>query len=228
MLETIADKVWGVRSSLKTGLGAVFPLRATVVRLADGGLWIHSPVRFSDAEAAEIDALGPVRHIVAPNAFHHLYAGDAAKRWPQATLSKAPPLVKKRPDLAPANVLGEGAPAWSTDEIDLVELAGAPMVREFAFFHRASGALMLTDSAFNITEPATTWSGIWFRMTGAYKVFTQSRIYAMVIKDKAAAAAAGRRVLEWPIRVVVPCHGECVTEDAHAALGRAWAKMLAG
>ena len=43
----------------------------------------------------------------------------------------------------------------------------------------------------------------------------------MVIKDKAAAAATGRRVLERPIRVVVPCHGECVADDAHAALGRA-------
>jgi hypothetical protein len=38
----------------------------TVVRLADGGLFIHSPVSLDGALRAAVDALGPVTAIVAP------------------------------------------------------------------------------------------------------------------------------------------------------------------
>ena len=227
-LENIADGVWGVRSRLRSGLGVVFPLRATVIRLRDGGLWTHSPVRFSDAEAAAIDALGPVRHVVAPNAFHHLFAGDALRRWPGATLSKSPALVKKRPDLAPAHVLGDGTPPWPISEIEAVPLGGAPMVRESAFIHVDSGTLLLTDAAFNIRVPETAWSSVWFSLTGANGRFVMSRIYRMVVKDRAAAAESARAVLEREIRRVVPCHGEVVTEDAREALLAAWAWLLQG
>lgn len=227
MLEVISDNVRAVAGVLRTPVGAVFPLRATVIRLADGGLWIHSPVSFTAAEAAEIDAFGPVRHIVAPNAFHHLFAAEALNRWPQAKLSKSPALVKKRPDLDAAHVLGEGPPPWPANEIQALEIEGAPLVREFVFFHRESGSLLLTDSAFNILAPASFLSALWFRLGGTYKVFRQSRLFSMVIKDAAAAARSGRRVLEWDVRRVVPCHGEVVTENAHAALAKAWAKMLA-
>jgi len=226
MIETLADGVYGIESSLRTGLGVTLPLRTTLLRLSDGGLLMHSPVRLSDADAQAIDALGPVRHIVAPNAFHHLYAGDAQRRWPGAALSKSPALVKKRPDLQAAHVLGDGPPPWRTEDVDLCEIDGAPMAREFVFFHRPSGALLVTDSAFNIQHPASTFSALWFRLTGAHKAFVQSRIFALVIKDKAAAARSGRRVLDWDVRLVVPCHGEVVRDDARAALGRAWGKML--
>ena len=226
MLEHITDDIRAVRSTLRTATGAVFPLRATLVRLADGGLFLHSPVRFTDVEAAEIDAFGPVRHLVAPNGFHHLFAREAMNRWPDAKLSKSPALLKKRPDLDAAWVLGEGTPPWPADEIQTLEIEGAPLIREFVFFHRASGTLLLTDSAFNVLEPASWLSALWFRLGGTYKVFRQSRLFALVIKDRPAAARSGRRVLEWDIRRVVPCHGELVTENARDALTLAWTKML--
>ena len=48
-----------------------FPTRMTVVRLASGGLWLHSPTQISDGLRAELDALGPVRHLVSPNRIHY-------------------------------------------------------------------------------------------------------------------------------------------------------------
>jgi len=41
--------------------------RMTVVRLADGTLFVHSPVALDRATRLALDALGPVRHVVAPN-----------------------------------------------------------------------------------------------------------------------------------------------------------------
>ena len=53
-----------------------FGTRMTVVRLSDGGLFLHSPIRLDGGLRAQLDALGEVRAIVAPNRFHHLFAGD--------------------------------------------------------------------------------------------------------------------------------------------------------
>lgn len=53
-----------------------FSTRMTVIRLPDGGLFLHSPIRLDDGLRAELDALGTVRAVVAPNKAHHLYVGD--------------------------------------------------------------------------------------------------------------------------------------------------------
>lgn len=45
-----------------------------VLRLSDGSLWVHSPVRLDDTLAAALDELGEVKHIVSPNNEHVKYA----------------------------------------------------------------------------------------------------------------------------------------------------------
>ena len=46
--------------------GFHYPTRMAVVRLADGSLFVWSPVRLTEGLRAATDALGHVRHIVAP------------------------------------------------------------------------------------------------------------------------------------------------------------------
>ncbi|MEJ2458635.1 MAG: DUF4336 domain-containing protein [Novosphingobium sp.] len=53
-----------------------FPTRMTVVRLSDGALWVHSPIAPDEDLFAAVDALGPVRHLVAPNSIHYWYMTD--------------------------------------------------------------------------------------------------------------------------------------------------------
>ena len=54
-----------------------FTTRMTVIRLPDGGLWLHSPTPLDDGLRAAIDALGPVAHIVAYlSCFLTLMPGD--------------------------------------------------------------------------------------------------------------------------------------------------------
>ena len=79
MLESVGEGVWTAAAPLALA-GAEFGTRMTVVQLADVGVMLISPIEVDDALAAEIDAIGPVRAIVAPNAFHHFYFAAVAKR----------------------------------------------------------------------------------------------------------------------------------------------------
>jgi len=44
------------------------------VKLSDGSLWVHSPVKLDPELKAAMDALGPVKHIVTPNFEHNKFA----------------------------------------------------------------------------------------------------------------------------------------------------------
>ncbi len=48
--------------------------RGAVVKLSDGSLWVHSPVKLDPELRAAMDALGPVKHIVTPNFEHNKFA----------------------------------------------------------------------------------------------------------------------------------------------------------
>src|SRR5262249_13002285 len=46
-----------------------FTTRMTVVRLSNGNLFLHSPIKFDEALASELQRMGTVRHLVSPNQF---------------------------------------------------------------------------------------------------------------------------------------------------------------
>ena len=109
MLTPLARDLWGADGTAPQPGGVVLPTRMTIARLRDGSLWLHSPVEVDDALAAEIDALGEVRTLVAPNLLHYRFLGAAAARWPTAKVLGAPGLARKRPDLRIDGELVEGA-----------------------------------------------------------------------------------------------------------------------
>jgi len=57
----------------------------TVIRLGNGGLFLHSPVPLDGALRAALNQLGPVRAIVAPSKAHHLFVDDYVKEYPEAS-----------------------------------------------------------------------------------------------------------------------------------------------
>lgn len=222
----ITTDVWGVDDDLWMPGGMHFPVRMTVLRLPDGGLWLHSPVPIDDALAAGIEALGPVRHLVAPSTLHHLWFADAAARWPEATRWAAPGLPAKRPDLSFHHVLGAHPAPWD-DVIDQVHIAGCPWASEVVFGHRPSGTWLVTDLVFHIHQAPSWQARCTFRMVGTWKRLAQSRVWRMQTKDRAAAGAACRVMLAWDCDRLVPCHGDVIDQGAKARLTQALHWMLA-
>ena len=225
MLEPFADEIWLAGGGTVSAIGGFrYPTRMAVMRLADGGLVIWSPVALTDDLCDAVAALGPVAHIVAPNSLHHLFVAEWAAAWPDARLCAAPGLDKIRPDIAFDTVLGDTPdPAWA-GQIDQVVMAGNAITTEIVFFHAASGTVLFTDLLQHLPgwfSGWRAWVAKWDLMAGPEPAVP--RKFRLAFTDRTAARAALDRILAWPARQVVMAHGAPVTSDAPAFLRRAFA-----
>lgn len=204
-LRSLAPDLWDVERHFHRGLH--IRVRMVVVRLAGGGLWLHSPVPIDDALARELADLGPVEHIVAPSCFHHEFARPAKQRYPGATLWAAPGLADKRRDVAFDRTLADDLEVWRP-ELAALHLRGAPRINEFVFHHAPSRTLICTDVLHNIQHEQARVTRWLYRALGVYRRFGQSRFYRWLTRDHAAMDAAIDRVLAWDVGQVVVAHGD--------------------
>ena len=86
MLEQVHDTLWIAEGGVVSFYGAPYPTRSAIARLANGDLWIWSPVKLTADLRADVDRLGPVRHLVSPNKLHHLYLREWQAAYPEASL----------------------------------------------------------------------------------------------------------------------------------------------
>lgn len=205
-LQAVTDDVWVAQQVLVKPGRVLIPINMTVVRLRDGSLLVHAPIAIDESLAQSLEALGPVRHVVAPNSFHHLFVTPCLQRYPQAALWVAPGLPAKRSDLKPAGVLGLDQPPWA-GELDALVIDGAPRLREVVFFHRASRSVLVTDLLFNMTDPATFTTGLVLRLMGTYRRLAVSRAWRLYTKDRRAQQPALQALLAWPFERIIPAHG---------------------
>lgn len=94
-LKPVGEDLWAVDGphvKLAFPGGSVpVPTRMVVVRLASGGLFLWSPTEPDEGLRKEIDALGPVRHLVSPNKLHYAHIGAWKRAYPEATAWASPP-----------------------------------------------------------------------------------------------------------------------------------------
>ncbi len=217
----IAADVWGWESTLPMGAGMGLPVRTTAIRLRTGELVVHSPGDLSDADAAALDALGPVRHLIAPNTFHHLFLGAAMARWPEASVWASAALRAKHPELDLPRTPSDDPPF--ADELVPFPMHGAPSMDETAFVHRPSGSLLVTDLLFHMLQGTTQgWLTPWvLRMTGTWDHLACSRVWTFSVKDRPAFHASVRALLDEPFDRLIPCHGPVIEDDAHPRVSHA-------
>lgn len=221
-LSPLADGLWELDAPL-TVFGMSIGHRMTVARLPDGTLWVHSPVEHSTSLAAELDRLGPVAHIVAPNAMHDTYLESWFAAYPEARFHGAPGFATFRPDLKFTDILGDNAdPAWSV-VFDQLVLRGMPRLNEVVFLHLASRTLILTDLVFNLGPEMPFLSRVLLRLNGCYCRFGPSRLLKSTIKDRAAFRASLDQVLGWDFKAIVVSHGSNIADGSPAFLREAFA-----
>ena len=212
-LHPLDKDIWVVNHDF-FNLGIHFPGRMTVVRLASGGLWLHSPGPIDDALAASLAALGPVEVIVAPNKFHHMFVGPALERFPDAKVYGAPGLSAKRKDIDfEAELSSEALPSWADDLLQL-SLRAIPFMAEVVFFHRKSGTLITTDLFMNVHDVQGYLGWFIYWVEGCWKRADIPRLNKFMVKDKDQMRSEGAIITNWPIQRLIMAHGEIVEDSA--------------
>ncbi len=230
-LKPFAHDIWiadGPEITMRVGpISLPFPTRMTVVRMPDGNLWVHSPIAWNDALAAQIRDLGPVRYLIAPNSLHYWYLPDWQAHFPDATSYGPPGLAAsaKRPVHIDVT-LGEASPDPWQDTFDLCLFPGK-MMSEVDFHHRPSGTLILTDLIENF-EPARVKRPLlrWLlRCVGVTDPHGKAP-FDMRLNFKGnreAVRRSGKKLIDWQAERVIVAHGRCLTANAAAAVRRAFA-----
>ena len=191
--------------------------RMTVVRLQDGSLLIHSPVPIDEALKQEIDAIGPVAHIVAPSLYHHVFVGDAQSMYPDAKLHGAPGLEKKRKDLEfDAQIGGTVDPAWRSDLAE-VRIDGC-LLGETVFFHEPSRTVISADLIENFQTSDHWWTRFYLKASGIHGKAGLSSMLRLMFRARKAARKSLDRILEWDAERVVLAHGEPILENGREAI----------
>jgi hypothetical protein len=225
MLLPVAQDIWHLPYHF-TAFGLRISSRMTVVRLAGGKLWLHSPVPISPQVRAQLDGLGEVAYIVAPNKAHHLFAGDSKEAFPQAMLFGAPGLSRKRPDLEGVRELGAAPEPYWQDELGQILVEGIPLMNETAWFHRRSRTLILTDLCQWWQGEMPISSRLYATLTGVRKQFAVPYTVRLLVKDRPALARSIHRIFEWDFERVVVAHNAIVDTHARDAVRRALAELL--
>ncbi len=231
-LESVGDSLWLAEGGLVSFYGFPYPTRSVIVRLADGGLWVWSPVRLDDPLQAEVDALGPVAHLVSPNKLHYLYLRDWQQTWPDAKLWGPASTLRKCRDLGfEAPLTDEAPPAWH-GQIDQFWFRGSRAMDEIIFFHRPSGTAIIGDLSENFSDDFLQkhWGWLSRRVAKLWRI-TEPWGYAplelrLSWTDKAPARRALDALLAKDPRRVIMAHGEWQREDGRAYLEKAFAWLL--
>ena len=221
VLTAIAPDVWIARHPL-VFYGFKMVTCMTVVRLASGTLWVHSPMPFTPALRDAIDALGAVEYLVAPNRLHHLYALSCATQYPSAQLFVAPNLKSKNAALGDFPLIPtESAAPWRED-LDSVFVAGNAELNETVFLHRSSNTLIITDLAVFLGPWDSFGIRMYARINGCYKRLGLSFLLKKFFKNRDAARRSIRTIADWNFARIVLAHGPVVEKDARRIFAAAF------
>lgn len=196
-----------------------FTTRMTVVRLTNGDLFLHSPIRFEQQLADELRRLGRVRHLISPNQFHYAHIAEWEKVFPDA-IAWASPGVRRRARarhnmVVFARELGAVPPVEWRGDMDQTLFPGG-YFKEFIFFHEELKTLILTDTIMNmeldkIGEPWRTTTRLTRMSYPDGRIFFGMRVPLMLHRRQAEAALS--KIRSWQPKHVVLSHGRCFDAD---------------
>jgi hypothetical protein len=225
-LVSFAEGVWLCAAPVSF-LGLRLTSTMVVLRLLDGSLLVYSPVPLTPERRAQVDRLGRVAHLYAPDLFHHLSLGDWAAAYPAARVHAPPDLHKKRPDLRVDRVHGTSPEPAFANVVDEIAIAGFRL-QETALLYRPAQTLIVADLVHNVGRPRHAWTATYTRMMGFYDRIALSRVLRWTaFNDRKAARRSIDEVLARPFDRLIVGHGTPLTSGGHEAVASAYGWLRA-
>ncbi len=229
-LKLIEKNIWIYEGSVVNFHGFPFTTRMTVVKLANGNLWVHSPEKINDELQKELKALGEVKYLISPNKLHHLFIEEWIEVYPHAITYASPRLSKKKPDINFSVELSmQPESDWKLD-IDQTIIQGSPAMEEVVFYHKTSKTLILTDAIENFDPGTLVW---WQRILGKFagvlspkgKMPIDWRI-SFYFGSRNKARESLKTIMSWDIDNILLSHGKCIIGDGHKFLERSYSWLI--
>jgi hypothetical protein len=232
MLKEIDNNIWIAEQPLKFW-GMEVGTRMTVIRLTSNELVVISPIRADNTTISQLNEIGKVSYIIAPNLYHHLFVLDFKTIYPEAQLWVALGLNSKIPNLSPDRVLSDNEGSI-LDDIDyvlvdgfkLLDLSGPTLVNEFAFFHRESRTLVLTDTAFYFDESFPFKTQLVAKLFGIYGKLSPSPLDKLATTEKEKVKNSIQKILRWDFNRVIVAHGSIIETNGNTQLKVAYERFL--
>ncbi|MRJ44839.1 DUF4336 domain-containing protein [Idiomarina loihiensis] len=228
-MENLAHEIWVFDGSSVKFLGLPFSTRMTVVRLLNGELWVHSPIQLSETIREQIENLGQVKYLIAPNHLHHLFLPEWVSAYPNAETYGTNEVIKKRSDISFTDSLNnQQSWAWSS-EIEQELFSGSPLMEECVFYHKVSNTLVVADLIENFSgQNFNYWQRVVAKGVGILapngKMPLDWRLSFIFGRDDARGHL--NRLLAWKPQILVMSHGEIVKENTDEFLARSFEWLI--
>jgi hypothetical protein len=226
----VAGGVWIVDSGPISAFGLPLPVRMTVIKLAEGGLLLYSPTRFSPQLRSALERIGPIRHLVSPSLAHWVFLREWQRTLPDA-VTWAAPGVRKRGAVRKAGLqidreLGDVAPAPWTADLELIGVPGGLGFVEIVLFHKLTRTMIFCDLVQNLEPQKLPLAArLVLGAMGALGPDARPPVYlrAIVKGGGAAAREAAQRLITLAPERLIMTHGRVVegqgTERLRRSLG---------
>lgn len=215
-LEHLSERVWRLEGDLEA-----LPMKRvmTIARRGDGGLVVHNAIAADDPTMAAIAALGEIRAILVPNAFHRLDAKVFHDRFPAAQVVCPAGARAKVEQVVPVNATYDAAGSDGIVELQTLDgtkaREGAMIVRD-----RDGTTVVLNDIVFNMPHVPGVQGFVLKNVVGSSGGVKITRIVRLfLVADKRALRAHLERLAAEPeLRRVIVSHHEIIDRDAGRAL----------
>ena len=229
-LKKIADNLWivdGEEVLMNFKLFKVpFSTRMTVIRLQNGGLWVHSPIKPSDNLLFEIKQLGEVKHLIAPNVLHYSYINVCYELFPEAVVWLARGVqTRARKSGMNLDYGHELEKANWNEEILFTTFEGSFYVKEVVFFHTESSTLILTDLIENIeAENLSLFEKLLFKIGDNHypNGKTPRDLRMSFLFGKKQALRSYHKIKKWEPKNIIISHGPFIVGQAKEMLKQAF------
>jgi len=219
-MKQFGENIWIVEKEFRFA-GTDFGNRMTIMRLPSGKLVLHSPIAISDKIIEELNAIGEVAFIVTPNNFHGLFVEEWCSTYPSAKYYSA-----KEDDSTENINLNERLSSELEESIEIVKINGISKLNEFAFMHKESSTLILTDLAFNFDSNVSLWSKIFFRINGCYEKFGPSKLMKSFIDSSDNFLSSISKIKKLKFSKIIVSHGNTINENAKEVFCSAFSDQL--
>jgi hypothetical protein len=180
----------------------------------DGGVVITSPpVNPTESMFAEIEARGPVRALVPPNAFHHMGLSAWKARYPDAQVfapAQAVARVERHAKLSGIRPVAEAAKLLG-DRVEIIDMPHYKTGEVLVRWHVLGGfAWYVTDVIMHMPKLPGFPFGLFFKWTKSAPGLRRNRIAAtfMVNDRRVLYAWLTEQAQKTPPGLIVACHGE--------------------